>query len=759
MKLVYSLIIIFVTTITVALAQKTGRVGGKVLSSDGGPADAVTILIDGKQAALTQYDGRYNISVPEGNHQFAVSFMGNAQQQQSITITAGQTQTLPDIAMKETAFQLKDVVVTGQFEQQSVKNSVYQVRTISNERIRLRGASNLQQVLNTELGVRFSNDLTLGTSDISLMGVTGQRVKILLDGVPLLDRGDTRESLGQIDINTIDRVEIVEGPMSVMYGTDALGGVVNLITKKAALGNNSFTAGVRVQEESAGKQYNAFDKSGTHNASVNVKWQNNGWNVGTDVTRNNFGGWKPEGWVRGGTIRAWLPKDQLLANATAGYRNQKFNVWYRINAADEDIISDGGITSLNTSKDQKYITHRYMHELQGNARLTDALSVNLAASYTDYSRRTQTTEVNHTTGQRFLTALASEQAVAKFDNTFIRGMAQYRISEHVNLQPGFEVNLTGSTGDRILGTPTINDYAFFASSEIGIGKLSIRPGFRIIHNSVYDAPPVIPSLNAKVALSPVLDLRVAYARGFRSPALRELYFKFKDASHDIVGNPNLKAEYSNSYNGSLSWQVLNQPTLRLRSVFGGFYNKFHNFIGTALDANDRSVSTYLNIDRYKTVGGTMENTLTYKNLQATLGFYYTGRYNQLKDEDDTLPELSWSPEVNSNLTYTITKWKTSVAVFYKYTGKRPTYEYVSSGTPAVTTIQRTSIAAYHAADFSLNKIINRSVTLNGGIRNVFNVTQVNNTSQDTGGAHSSGGPVPIGMGRSFFLGFNYQFSK
>lgn len=753
MKLVSTLIIIFVTTTITAFAQKNGRVTGKVFTSDGKPADAINILIDGKQAALTQYNGSYNLSVPEGSHQLAFSFMSNIEHQQSIVITAGQTLTLSNITLKETAFQLNDVVVTGQFEPQSVKNSVYQVRTINNERIRLRSANNVQQVLNTELGVRFANDLTLGTTDINLMGVSGQRVKILLDGVPLLDRGETRESLGQIDINMIEKIEFVEGPMSVQYGTDALGGVINLITKKAAAGNNSLLVGVRVQEESAGKQYDAFNKSGTHNASLNVKWQSKGWNAGADVSRNNFGGWKP-----GDGIQPWLPKNQWLANATAGYRNQKFNVWYRINATDEDIISDGvPNASTNISKDQKYITHRYMHELQGSTRISNALSFNFAASYTDYSRRTQTTELNHTTGARYLTATPSEQAVAKFDNTFIRGIAQYKISEHINLQPGFEVNLTGSTGDRILGTPTINDYAFFATSEFELGKFSIRPGFRVIHNSVYDAPPVIPALNAKVALSPNLDLRVAYARGFRAPALRELYFNFFDASHSIIGNPNLKAEYSNSYNSTLSWQLLNKQTLKLRSIVGGFYNQFHNFISTAFDASNGSITTYLNIDRYKTVGGTMENTLTYKNLQATLGVYYTGRYNQLKDEDPTIPELSWSPEINSNLAYTITKWKTSVALFYKYTGKRPSYEYSTSG--STTAIHRAEISAFHTADFTLNKIVNRSLTLNGGIRNLFNVTRVNNNSTDVGGAHSTGGPVPIGYGRSFFLGFNYQFSK
>src|SRR6187455_846738 len=116
---------------------------------------------------------------------------------------------------------LEEVVITGQYKPQSLKNSVYQVRVIKNEKIRLSGAVNVQQVLNSQLGFRFSNDNTIGTTDIQLNGMNGRNVKILLDGVPMVDRGDTRESLNQVDINTIERIEIVEGPMSVSYGSDA----------------------------------------------------------------------------------------------------------------------------------------------------------------------------------------------------------------------------------------------------------------------------------------------------------------------------------------------------------------------------------------------------------------------------------------------------------------------------------------------------------------------------------------------------------
>ena len=90
---------------------------------------------------------------------------------------------------------LDEVVVTGQFETQSIKHSVFRVRTISATQIRQKGATSVENILNSQLGVRFSNDLTLGESDIELMGMSGQNVKVLVDGIPVIDRGASKQSL------------------------------------------------------------------------------------------------------------------------------------------------------------------------------------------------------------------------------------------------------------------------------------------------------------------------------------------------------------------------------------------------------------------------------------------------------------------------------------------------------------------------------------------------------------------------------------
>lgn len=651
---------------------------------------------------------------------------------------------------------LNEVVVTGQFEPQSLKHSVYKVRTISSEQIKLRASVNIENILNTQLGMRFSNDLTLGESDIQLMGMSGQNVKVLIDGIPLIDRGATKQSLSQIDVNNIARIEVVEGPMSVVYGSDALAGVINIITKK---GNNrdnlSITA--RLQEESAGNEYSVFRNEGTHNGNLSIDWQKNDWKIKASGSRNNFGGWQGNST---GRVLDWNPKDQWLASLMLGHRSKKTNLWYRLDYLDEDIYSPGVLnTSSLKAVDKNYLTSRFNHVLQSDWNINSRLSFSGAASYQNYERVTRTMMHDFKNNRAELTTGLGEQDIAEFTSAVFRGTVQYKINDNVFIQPGIEISSNTGSGERIKDKPVINDYAFFISSELKpLSRLNIRPGLRFIKNSVYDAPPVIPSINMKYTISNSFDLRVAYAHGFRSPALRELYFTFFDANHSIQGNEQLKAEHSNSYNAYLSWYGTQADNLRIISTLGGFYNDFNNQITVGIDASNPSLNTYINIDQFKTSGATLENTLYWQDITAMIGLSYIGRHNRISEQEREVPSMLWSPEVSSNILYAIPKWGAGINLFYKYNGRRPSYETTVSA-DGNTAINRAAIAPYHLADLSVNKSLTNYVLLVGGVRNLFNVTRIENSSLG-GGAHSSTtGTIPVSYGRSFFLGLNFHWNK
>jgi len=683
----------------------------------------------------------------------------------STSILYAQQKDSTTIKLKEKIDQLNEVVVTAQFGPQSLKNSVYNVRTINAEKIRLRGATSIQQVLNTEFGFRFSNDLTLGITDIELMGMSGRNIKILLDGIPMVDRSDSRESLNQIDINTVERIEIVEGPVSVVYGTDALAGVINIITKNA--GKALLTVSARIQDETTGDEYDVLMGKGIHNQNLNVSWQQKGWSTLAGFSHNDFSGWNlaPKmatiAEVNAVTNR-WKPKEQFLGNTKVGYGNADFNIWYRLDGLKEIISSRGGINPNNFKGEfQTYTTHRYTQQVQSEWRLSKKLKLTGVAGYTDLKRATRSTIHDFTTNTEVLSNDAGKQDVALFNATFFRGTAIYTATKAISIQPGFEFNCDAASGARIKGTPVINDYAFFVSSEIKANEgITIRPGLRFIKNSVYQAPSVIPSLNTKFSLSNAFDLRLAYAHGFRAPALRELYYDFFDASHSIRGNENLKAEESNSFNGSLAWAGVKRNELQFRSTLSSFYNLFKNRIDYGVDATNPSITTLINISKYKTTGATLDNTLILKNFQANVGLAYVGRFNSLVENQLglALPEFVWSEELTANLSYTIPKLDGNISLFYKYAGARPNYQL--STINGVQTARLVKVGSFSWADLMLNKNIYKYITLNVGVKNLFDITQLTNTATASSGTHSSGGAsVPYSYGRSYVLGLTFNWNK
>ncbi|MCC6287299.1 MAG: TonB-dependent receptor [Chitinophagaceae bacterium] len=645
---------------------------------------------------------------------------------------------------------LSEVVITGQYTPQSVKQSVYQVRVISKEQIQRQAPASLQNILNIQLNIRFSQDVATGGANITMLGLSGQNVKILIDGVPVTGRQGTSNeiNINQLEINSIERIEIIEGPMSVMYGADALAGVINIITKK----NGTYKLGInaRILEETVGKEYGI--RKGIHNQYIGVSAAYKSWYFNGGVGRNLFNGWKDSAT---GRELLWHKKDQITANAIVGYRTDKLHVYYRLDGLDEIITNPANPTGTEPAIDQEYITDRLMHQLQATYTRNKKLSFNALTSYTNFSRQVYST-LYYPNGDVRVATAQGLHSLTTFNGYVARATAVYKPSSVIAIQPGVDINIETGEGERIKqGSHNINDYAFFATADITPHSfIQIRPGIRFEKNSVYQAPPAIPSLNVKLAVAPSTDIRLAYAKGFRAPSLRELYYDFFDASHQIEGNPDLQAERSNSFTGSVNWKKQLNKNAMLSLIMNGFYNDVNNLIAYAAKANAPTVTSFINISKYKTRGGGFNGNLSYKNLTASLGFAYTGRYNEYMEEDKSLPEFKWSPEVNSFISYAFSAIGLDLNLYYKLTGKLPYYESVTTNNQTAYRLVQT--AAYHWADFTVNKKVGKYIKLNAGVRNLFNVTAVNSTAV-VSGSHSSAGAKAIGYGRSFFAGLIFDW--
>lgn len=652
----------------------------------------------------------------------------------------------------DTAFSIQnihEIVVTGSFTPQTARQSVYQIRTINNEIIKQRALTRIQDILATETNIRFNQDLATGNSNMSMQGLAGQNIKILIDGVPMVGRQGTNNeiNLNQIDINTIQRIEIVEGPMSVIYGADALAGVINIITKKTVRGKSDLQ--LRIMEESVGTSYGW--PAGNHQYAIHGGHTQNDFTIKANAALNQFGGYK--GTATGRDFQ-WHPKLQYMGGILLGIEKTRWTSHYRLDYTNENIFNPG-IPTSNVANDQNYFTNRWMHQWQSDWKINQKARLTTSLAYTHFSRQVQATTFNTITSDRRLSIASGSQDTTVFNGFSFRNLLPIHLTNQLSLLPGIDINYETGTGGRLSnGTHSILDIGFIATGDIKItDRFSLKPGLRFVYNSIYQAPPVIPSLNIKYDLSPKQNIKLAYGRGFRAPSLRELYFSFFDSNHAVIGNTDLKAELSHSISGSWNTILKETDDHKVDLSINAFYNTINNLINFGQSPGNALEVTYINIDHYKTQGIATNFQSKTKALNLLASIAYTGRYNQFNETDVSAAAFLWSPEASLSATYTHIKSKTSVGLFQKYTGKTPYFEStIINGSPV---IRQFIFEDYAWTDLTISKSFGDKFSLGTGIKNLFNIKQINSNSTTTAGIHTPGNNQAIGYGRSFFLNLNY----
>lgn len=652
-------------------------------------------------------------------------------------------------SMTDLDHSLGEAVVTAQYTPGSVQKAVHQIRVIDRKKIDNMNAQNLKDALSNELNIRLSQDNILG-SGMSIQGISGQNVKILIDGVPVVGRLEGNIDLSQINLNNIERIEIIEGPMSVNYGTDALAGTINLITKKNQ--SRHFEGSLTSYYESVGT-YNFNGRLGLqhkrHLVSVNGgRHFFDGWHPGDRSFDWNFGE-RPADSLR---FKQWKPKEQYFGDFQYGYTSKKsLSLNYR-GSYFHELITNRGLPRLpygEYASDDRYHTYRLDNAVFLTSNVGENRKLNIQSSFNQYKRVRNTYAKDLTNLDEVLSVSPGDQDTSKFHQFNSRGtLATSYLSRKINYELGYDVNLEFAQGARINNRKQkINDYALFASAEYKpVPYLTIRPGLRYAYNTGYRAP-VIPSLHIRIEPLKNLTVRASYGRGFRAPTLKELYFEFVDINHNIQGAEQLKPEYSSNYNGSVSY-ILRRTDIIYKLEGSAFYNNINNQITLAETGPDAEYS-YINIGINKTVGFQANVEVIVENFKLAVGSGWIGRYNQVSVEAPQMANFSYSPELRANLSYRIAPLDITAVAFYKYTGRLPGFTVDADGN-----INHTDIDPYHIADVSIARsFAQKSVNLAIGCKNLFDIQNINRMAAGgSGGVHSSGGSsVPIGMGRTYFL--------
>lgn len=733
------LILPFLAVATTLFSQKV-----EFLSSEDSLSVRVSVYIydgDKKINELKSIDGKVDFSTVKPG-QF-VEVLATGFDERSFTMI----ESIPSkIYLHRIAKRIDEMVVTGQMQQTSISDAVQNVRIINSKKIEQMGAQNLTQLFKNELNIQLSTDAILGAG-MSLQGISGENVKILVDGVPIIGRLNGTVDLDQINIQNVEKIEIIEGPLSVNYGSDALAGTINIITKK----NQSATL--------SGRAYAYYESNGTYNTQLNLSTKFKNTLISADINRNYFDGWRPEEKpfhiekvrIADSTRnKLYKPREQIFGGIKIRQRinNSKHEEGLYLTAdfrIFQEEIENRGVPLkpyFIRAFDDYYNTLRWDNSISVVGRMTKKWSVNSVNAYNFFERK-KTTYVNDLTTLDKTLAGATEQDTSAFDLFLSRTSFIYNHSTKWMLELGYDVNYESSRGKRIENQEkAMGDYAVFITSEYTPWKrLTIKPGLRVSYNSVYKTP-VIPSIFFKYKVSKNNDLRLSYSRGFRAPSLKELYFYFVDINHNIKGNTSLEAETSNNYQLSLRTDY-EKGRCRLVITNQFFFNDLTNLISLA-QVTDTEYS-YVNLSKAQTYGYTLNANFIRKGFSVDAGASVKGRRTQIYVNENPRA-TSFYPEVKVNPSYTIEKINTSFAVFYKFTGRLPNFVMQSDGT-----VFESKRDSYHMLDVTATSHFwKRKIGITLGVKNLLDITAINGLS-GSDGAHSAGSTsIQIGMGRTYF---------
>lgn len=683
--------------------------------------------------------------------------------------------------------QLDEVILTGESKVMSLSKKLFSVGTIDQKDIAKVAGNNLADILNYNLNITVTPDPSTGRSTISMFGLDGQYVKVLIDGIPMAsDNGmGNNIDITQINLEDVERIEIVEGSMGVLYGDNAVAGVINIVTKRGLENNHKWQLQLSVQEETVGSEYALFDE-GRHIQNVKLSHQlSDKTSVAIGGSRNDnagfFNDYQGKDYVKiqdnavvNDSLRGmeWNPKEQLTVYGNLNTSIGKHNIFYKIQYYDESVpvynhLVNGRLDSNTgmpnpTALDENFDTERVMNNLNITGPLKGSTVYNLSLSH-QTQKRYYKQYVYNILQQGVESVIAddlSQSSKIWYSKGFVSNMVpdtdffNMQLGYEFNHQTGFDAIATGEYSSDVVEN-TLENYDFFGVLDFNItDRFSVFPGARFTNNSQFGNK-LIWSLSSTYDFSNSFKVKAVLGSAFRAPNFEELFFYFVDSNHNVQGNPNLDPEDGLSVflNAEEKFRLSDSSVLKtaLKSYYFDIDGKITSIIST--DEQDRNLFTFDNVDRSQILGFSLENSLMMNRWQASLGMTYMGESTTIDASEGISSDFLWSFNLQSALSYSIPSINTALSAQLKYTGRS---QVVLSGTDG-SVVGQTEDFTWMDASARTNIIKDLSITL--GARNLFDIVRVNASDTPTGAHGSSGAPSRLfGNGRSYYLKLLYNLN-
>ena len=574
----------FILCLSTATAFAQRILTGTVTDEQGEPLIGAAVRVKGHATLGTATDtnGQFQLSLPaDGDYTLQTSYIGYETSEQTI----GQDAQV-HFVLREDISGLDQVVVTGTRTPKLLKDAPIITRVISEEDIQKIDATHIGDLLEQELpGLEFSYAMNQQVT-LNMQGFGGTTVLFLVDGEKLA--GETMDNVDydRLNLDNVGRIEIVKGAASSLYGSNAMGGVVNLISKESQepwtlnlnsrLGENDEQRYGGTFSFNAGKVFNSLNVQHTtiddrplpRDGEYSLIYGSKTWNFKDRLV--------------------YSPLDNLKLTARAGY-------FFR---------------QRNYSVDEKNRYRDFSAGLKANWTIDDRNDLEVAYQFDQYDK----SDYYPTTTGYDLKDYSNVQHTGRmlYNHTFAEGMlltAGADVLRDYLMSYQFEDN-----GEHEQYTADA-----FAQFDWNITpRLNVIAGARFDYYSEADVRHLSPKLSAMYKLGR-FTLRGSYAGGFRAPTLKELYMNYDMASiFMLYGNKDLKSETNQNVQVSAeyTWKGFN-------ANISGYYNWVDNRITSVWD-QDLYGMLYDNIDRMRIYGIEANVSLrTRFGLSGRIGYVYT----------------------------------------------------------------------------------------------------------------------------------------
>lgn len=701
----------------------------------------------------TNDNGHYIMEhLPVGKHTIVVSFMGYKTIEQEVNLEANRSVEM-NFTLEENSVLMRDVVVSANRYEVDRKEAATIVNVLTPKLFVATNSVNLAEGLNYQPGLRVENTCqNCGVNAVRINGLEGKYSQILIDSRPVFSSLAGVYGLEQIPVSMIDRVEVIRGGGSAIFGSSAIGGVVNIITREP----------IRNSLEISNTTQLIGGKSWDNVTSMNAALVSSNRKVGATIfgMSRDRQGYDHDG--DGYTELGKLKGTSLGMRAYYRFSNQsKLTAEYH--AMHE--FRRGG-DSIDKMPHQVTVAEQAEHYIHGGGLTYDFISKNLKTRFSLYTSLQKVDRNTYYGTQYDRNAYGTSKDFSwvsggQYNQTFERLIfmpsefvagVEYSVNKLEDIQLSY---------NRML-LQDIDIASVFVQNEWKNSRMGLLLGARVDKHNLIDDIVVSPRANFRYVLLEELTARLSYSSGYRAPQAfdEDLHIMAVGGEVAIITlSPDLRPEYSNSFSGSLNWstRIANGD---FNILAEGFYTTLDDVF--ILKENGTDAQGNLLMERCNGSGayvGGFNLEMTYtpvSDLNMQLG--YTLQQSRYKEPEvwsenpniEPQTRMFRTPDHYGFMTIDYTMFDAlNIALSGTYTGSMLVQHFAGyiAEDEEVITPDFFDMGIKVAYDVKLSN--NSTMQFNAGIKNIFNSYQ---EDLDQGADRDAGYIYGPSLPRTFFFG-------